>query len=310
MDSTAALELPDIPSSLLVIGGGYIGLEMGSIYHALGSEVTVVEFLDTLLPGADADLVKPLHQGLSKQFKAIHTGTRVADIRALKSSLKVRFEGKYKAEDISFDRVLVSVGRRPNTKGSGLEILGLKLDERGFIQVNQRQETSHPNIFAIGDLTGDPMLAHKASHEGKVAAEVIVGEPAAFDVAAIPAVIYTDPEIAWAGLTETQAKQDGIAYQKGVFPWSASGRSLANGRTDGLTKALFDPETGRLLGMGIVGSGAGDLIAEAVLALEMGADAQDMALTIHPHPSLSETVGLAAEIVDGSVTDLYLPRTG
>lgn len=308
LDSTTALELQDVPKHLLVIGGGYIGLEMGTIYEALGSKVTVVEFMDGLLPGADPDLVKPLAKILGKKFDAIHLSTKVSSITAMKSGLKVNLETSDGMSDIKVDKVLVSVGRKPNTKGSGLDTLGVELDDRGFIKVNEKQQTNIPNIYAIGDIVGDPMLAHKATHEGKVAAEVIAGEPAAFDAKAIPAVIFTDPEIAWAGLTELQAAEQGIEIEKGVFPWSASGRALALGRTEGFTKAIFDKESKRLLGVGIVGTNAGDLIAEAVLAIEMGADAEDIALSIHPHPSLSESVGNAAEIVAGSVTDIYVPR--
>ncbi len=308
MDSTAALELSDVPDHLLVIGGGYIGLEMGTIYEALGSKVTVVEFMDGLLPGADPDLVKPLAKILGKRFEAIHLGTKVTSITAMKSGLKVNLESKEGISDLKVDKVLVSVGRKPNSEGSGFDTLGIDIDNRGFIKVNEKQQTSIKNIYAIGDIVGDPMLAHKATHEGKVAAEVIAGEPAAFDARAIPAVIFTDPEIAWAGLTELQAQERGIEYEKGIFPWSASGRALALGRTEGFTKTLFDKESKRILGVGIVGINAGDLIAEAVLAIEMGADAEDIALSIHPHPSLSESVGNSAEIVAGTVTDIYVPQ--
>ena len=308
MDSTSALDLDGIPDELLIIGGGYIGLEMGTIYSALGSNVTVVEFMPHLLPGADADVVKPLEQRLRKDFKEIRTGTKVQSIVPQDDHLEVTIEGDKGEEKLRVDKVLVAVGRRPNTQGSGFENIGIDIDERGFIKVDAQRQTNIPHIYAIGDITGDPMLAHKATYEGKVAAEVICGEPAAFDVAVIPAVIFTDPEIAWAGLTETQAKEQGIAYDKGVFPWSASGRALALGRTEGFSKALFDKESGKLIGMSIVGTNAGDLIAEAVLAMEMGADAEDIALIIHPHPSLSESVGNAAEIVAGSITDLFAPK--
>ena len=308
MDSTSALDLDGIPENLLIIGGGYIGLEMGTIYSALGSKVTVVEFMPNLLPGADPDVVKPLEKRLRKDFASIQTGTRVLGIEPHKDYLEVKIEGKSGPETMQVDKVLVAVGRRPNTFGSGFENIGLDIDERGFIKVDEKRGTNIPHIYAIGDITGDPMLAHKATHEGKVAAEVICGQPAAFDVSIIPAVIFTDPEIAWAGLTETQAKEQGIAYDKGVFPWSASGRALALGRTEGFSKALFDKESGKLIGMSIVGTNAGDLIAEAVLAMEMGADAEDIALIIHPHPSLSESVGNAAEIVAGSITDLFSPK--
>ena len=308
MDSTSALDLDGIPEKLLIIGGGYIGLEMGTIYSALGSKVTVVEFMPNLLPGADPDVVKPLEKRLMKDFASIQTSTKVLSIEPHKDFLAVNIEGKSGPETLKVDKVLVAVGRRPNTFGSGFEDIGIDIDERGFIKVDEKRQTNVPHIYAIGDITGDPMLAHKATHEGKVAAEVICGQPAAFDMSIIPAVIFTDPEIAWAGLTETQAKEQGIDYDKGVFPWSASGRALALGRTEGFSKALFDKESGKLIGMSIVGTNAGDLIAEAVLAMEMGADAEDIALIIHPHPSLSESVGNAAEIVAGSITDLFAPK--
>jgi len=308
LDSTTALELASIPKKLLIIGGGYIGLEMGTIYSAMGSEVTVVEFMPNLLPGADPDVVKPLERRLKKDFASIRTGTKVQGIEPQADHLLVSIEDSKGVETLEVDKVLIAVGRQPNTGGNGFENIGLDIDERGFIRVNEKRQTNLPHIYAIGDITGDPMLAHKATHEGKVAAEVIAGEPAAFDSNIIPAVIFTDPEIAWAGLTETQAKKQGIEYDKGVFPWSASGRALALGRTEGFSKALFEKESGRLIGMSIVGTNAGDLIAEAVLALEMGADAEDIALIIHPHPSLSESVGNAAEIVAGSITDLFVPK--
>ena len=308
MNSTGALELDGIPEELLIIGGGYIGLEMGTIYSALGSNVTVVEFMPNLLPGADPDVVKPLEQRLKKDFKEIRTGTKVQGIIPHDDYLDVTIEGDQGEETLRVDKVLVAVGRQPNTHGSGFENIGIDIDARGFIKVDVHRQTNIPHIYAIGDITGDPMLAHKATYEGKVAAEVICGQPAAFDVKVIPAVIFTDPEIAWAGLTETQAKEQGIAYDKGVFPWSASGRALALGRTEGFSKALFDKESGELIGMSIVGTNAGDLIAEAVLAMEMGADAEDISLIIHPHPSLSESVGNAAEIVAGSITDLFAPK--
>ncbi|MCK5795399.1 MAG: dihydrolipoyl dehydrogenase, partial [Anaerolineales bacterium] len=286
MDSTSALDLDGIPERLMIVGGGYIGLEMGTIYSAMGSEVTVVEFMPNLLPGADADVVKPLEQRLKKKFKAILTGTKVNAIVPHRDHLAVSIESDGAEQIMEVDKVLVAVGRKPNTHGSGFETIGLDIDQRGFVKVDEKRQTNIPHIYAIGDITGDPMLAHKATHEGKVAAEVICGQPAAFDVSAIPAVIFTDPEIAWAGLTETQAKEQGIEYDKGVFPWSASGRALALGRTEGFSKALFDKGSGKLIGMSIVGTNAGDLIAEAVLAMEMGADAEDIALIIHPHPSL------------------------
>ncbi len=308
MNSTGALELDGVPEELLIIGGGYIGLEMGTIYSALGSNITVVEFMPNLLPGADPDVVKPLEQRLKKDFKSIRTGTKVQGITPHDDHLEVSIEGKKSVEKLKVDKVLVAVGRRPNTHGSGFENIGIDIDERGFIKVDEHRQTNIPHVYAIGDITGDPMLAHKATYEGKVAAEYICGEPAAYDVKVIPAVIFTDPEIAWAGLTETQAKEQGVEYDKGVFPWSASGRALALGRTEGFSKALFDKESGKLIGMSIVGTNAGDLIAEAVLAMEMGADAEDISLIIHPHPSLSESVGNAAEIVAGSITDLFAPK--
>jgi dihydrolipoamide dehydrogenase len=308
IDSTGALALADVPKKMLVIGGGIIGLEMATVYSALGSEIDVVELLDGLVPGCDRDLVRPLQKRISKQYKRIMLSTRVTQIRSQKNGLKVFFEGKDAPESAVYDKVLVSVGRRPNGKSIGAETAGVHVDERGFIPVDQHQRTNAPNIFAIGDVVGGPMLAHKATHEGKVAAEVIAGLPAQFDPMAIPSVAYTDPEIAWMGLTETDAKEKGIAYEKGMFPWAASGRALGNGRDEGLTKLLFDPETKRILGAGIVGPGAGELIAETVLALEMGADAEDLGLTVHPHPTLSETVCFAAEMVEGSITDLMPPR--
>ena len=308
MDSTGALALADIPGKLLVIGGGYIGLEMATVYRALGSAVSVVEFMDGLLPGADADLVKPLAKRLAGQFAEIRLKTKVTGVVAQKDGLKVSFEGPDGTADAVYDRVLVAVGRRPNGQNLGLEALGVEVSDRGFITVDAQRRTAVKTIFAIGDVAGEPMLAHKAVHEGKVAAEVIAGHKAAFAPLAIPAVVFTDPEIAWAGLTEAQAKKDGIAYEKAVFPWAANGRSLTLVRDEGLTKILFEPTSHRVLGVGITGPGAGDLIAEGVLAIEMGADAQDLALTIHPHPTLSETVGMAAEVFDGSVTDIIAPK--
>lgn len=308
MDSTGALALQDIPGKLLVIGGGYIGLEMATVYRALGSAVSVVEFMDGLLPGADADLVKPLAKRLAGQFAEIRLKTKVTGVVAHEDGLEVSFDGPDGAAKARYDRVLVAVGRRPNGQNLGLEALGVRVTERGFIEVDAERRTAVKNIFAIGDVAGEPMLAHKAVHEGKVAAEVIAGHKAAFAPLAIPAVVFTDPEIAWAGLTENQAKKDGIAYEKASFPWAANGRSLTLGRDEGLTKILFDPASRRVLGVGIVGPGAGDLIAEGVLAIEMGADAQDLALTIHPHPTLSETIGMAAEVFDGSVTDIIAPK--
>lgn len=309
MGSRGALELESIPGKLLVVGGGYIGLEMASVYAGIGSKVTVVEFLDRLLPGADQDLVLPLKKALTKSLEDIKLSTEVKTVAADKSGgLKVTFSSGEEIYEDNFDSVLVSVGRRPNTNHIGLEAVGIETDKRGFIPVNEKQQTSAGNIYAIGDVTGDPMLAHKATHEGKVAAEVIAGLPAAMDAKAIPAVIYTDPEIAWAGLTENEAKEKNIPYEKGEFPWAASGRALAYGRNDGKTKMLVDPDTKRVLGVGIVGLNAGDLISEGVLAIEMGADAEDVGLSIHPHPTFSETLAGAAEVITGSVTDLYIPR--
>lgn len=307
--STGALKLEDIPERILVVGGGYIGLEMGTVYRALGSKVTVVEFMPSLLPGADEDLIKPLFRKLKKGFEKIYLSTKVAKIDPQKDgSLNVKFEAGEKTFNEYFDKVLVSVGRKPNVENLGLEKAGIFPTDRGFITVNEKQQTSIPHIYAIGDITGDPMLAHKATHEGKVAAEVIAGLPAAFDAQAIPAVIFTDPEIAWAGLTETEAKEKDIPYEKGEFPWAASGRSLAIGRNEGRTKILFDPGTKRVIGVGIVGPNAGDLIGEGVLAIEMGADAEDISLSIHPHPTLTETIANAAEVFLGTITDLYIPK--
>ena len=309
MDSTGALELTDIPDRLLVIGGGIIGLEMATVYCELGSKVTVVELLDELMVGADRDIVKPLQQRISKQYENIYLGTKVVAVEAQPDGLHVQFEGGSAPASERFDRVLVAVGRNPNGRGIGAAAAGIQVDERGFIPVDAQQRTNVAHIFAIGDIVGQPMLAHKATHQGKVAAEVAAGEKSAFAAAVIPSVAYTDPEVAWAGLTETDAKAQGIAYEKGTFPWAASGRSLSLGRNDGMTKLLFDPASGRVLGAGIVGSNAGDLIAEVALAIEMGSDAEDIGLTIHPHPTLSETVAMAAEAYAGTITDLYIPRS-
>ncbi len=308
MDSTDALELEEIPKKLLIVGGGIIGLEMATVYHALGSEISIVELMDQLIPGCDKDLVKPLHNRIKKQYKNIWTTTRVTAIESQKKGLKVSFEGKAAPENEVYDRVLVAVGRRPNGKLIGVENAGVNVEESGFISVDKQQRTNVPNIFAIGDIVGNPMLAHKATHEGKVAAEVICGMKSSFDALTIPSVAYTDPEIAWMGVTETEAKEQGIEYEKGAFPWAASGRSLSIGRNEGMTKLLCDKETGRVIGAGIVGTNAGELIAEAVLALEMGADAEDIGLSIHPHPTLSETLGFAAEMIDGTITDLYVKK--
>jgi len=309
MDSTGALALEDIPKKLLVIGGGYIGLEMGSVYASLGSQVSVVEWTDGLLPGADRDLVKPLHNRLKLLLdNRIYLNTKVGSIAEIDNQIEVTFEGPGKFGHERFDRVLVSVGRRPFSQGLGLENTLVQINQKGFVVCDKQQRTADPHIFAIGDVAGDPMLAHKASHEAKVAIEVILGKPALFDKAAIPAVVFTDPEIAWAGLTDDQAKREGRKVDIEVYPWAASGRAQAIGRTDGFTKWLVDPETHRVLGCGIVGSGAGELIAEAVLAIEMGCEARDLAESIHPHPTLSETLMNAAEVHFGTATEIYKPK--
>jgi len=309
MDSTGALQLKDVPGSLLIIGGGYIGLEMGTVYAHLGSQVSVVELQDGLLPGADRDLVKPLHKRLHELFEGrIYLETKVGALGAHADHVEVGFEGAGKFGTERFDRVLVSVGRRPNTSGLGLENTQVRLDDRGFIQCDDQQRTNDPNILAIGDVAGEPMLAHKATHEGRIAVEVIQGRPARFDAQAIPAVVFTDPEIAWAGLTDTQAQQENRNVTTSIYPWAASGRAQALGRTEGLTKWIIDPETNRVLGCGIVGPGAGELIAEAVLAIEMGCEARDLTDSIHPHPTLSETVMNAAEVFYGTATEIYKPR--
>ncbi|MBX2812244.1 MAG: dihydrolipoyl dehydrogenase [Myxococcales bacterium] len=309
IDSTGALELRDVPKRLLIVGGGIIGLEMGCVYDALGSEVTIVELMDGLMPGADRDLVRPLQKRLQKRLKGIKLKTKVTACEAKSSGLVITFENtKGEQTKETFDRVLVAVGRKPNGRLIGLDLTGVRVDERGFVPVDRQMRTNIAHIFAIGDIVGQPMLAHKATHEGKTAAEVIAGQPSYFDARVIPSVAYTDPEVAWTGLTETEAKEQGVAYEKGSFPWAASGRSLAMGRDEGLTKVLFDPQTHRVLGGGIVGSQAGDLIAELCLAVEMGADAADIGLTIHPHPTLSESVALSAEAFEGTITDLYIPK--
>ncbi|MCP4469730.1 MAG: dihydrolipoyl dehydrogenase [Gammaproteobacteria bacterium] len=308
MDSTDALELKDVPKKLLIVGGGIIGLEMATVYHALGSEITVVEFMDSLIPGCDKDLVRALNRIISKRYKAILLKTKVSAIKAQKNGLKVSFEGAKAPEPTLFDKVLVAVGRRPNGHRVGADKAGVNVDDAGFIAVDKQMRTNVPNIFAIGDIVGNPMLAHKATHEAKVAAEVISGMKSTFEPLTIPSVAYTDPEVAWMGLNEIEAKEQGVEYEKGAFPWAASGRSLGIDRDEGMTKVLFDKESMRILGAGIVGPNAGELIAEAVLALEMGADAEDIGLTIHPHPTLSETFNFAAEMAEGTITDLYIPR--
>lgn len=310
MDSTGALELPDVPESLLVVGGGYIGLEMGTVYAELGSKVSVVELTGGLLPGADRDLVKPLHKRLEQQFANIYLNTKVKSLADRGDSIAVTFEGAEGERSETYRRVLVSVGRKPNSAGIGLEKTEVKVDARGFVQIDHQQRTADPRIFAIGDVAGEPMLAHKASHEGKVAAEVIHGASVAFEPLAIPAVVFTDPEIAWAGLTEEQANREQREVEIARYPWAASGRALSLGRTEGLTKLVIDPETDRVLGVGIVGVDAGDLISEGVLAIEMGCTARDLAEAIHPHPTLSETVGFAAEAHLGFATEIYKPRRG
>jgi len=308
IDSTGALELPDVPKRLLVIGGGIIGLEMACVYDALGSKVTVVELLDGLIPGADRDLIRPLEKRIQKRYEAILLKTKVVRLEAQKAGLRATFESAQAPAPQLYDRVLLAVGRRPNGREIGAEAAGVVVNERGFIPVDKQCRTNVPHILAIGDIVGEPMLAHKASHEAKVAAEVIAGHKVAFDARTIPSVAYTDPEVAWMGLTETEAVKRGVAYEKASFPWAASGRARSIGRTEGSTKLLFDPASKRILGAGMVGPNAGELIAEMVLALEMGSDMEDIALTIHPHPTLSETPGFAAEIALGSITDLYVPR--
>jgi len=308
MDSTGALELADVPKRLLVIGGGIIGLEMATVYDALGSKVSVVELSPGLIPGCDPDLVRPLMKRVKKRYENIWLNSKVTAIEAQKKGLKVSFEGKGVPETDTFDRVLLAVGRSPNGKLIDAEKAGVAVDERGFISVDKQQRTNVNHIFAIGDVVGQPMLAHKATHEAKTAAEVIAGMKSFFDAKTIPSVAYTDPEISWMGITEEQAKADGIEYTKGAFPWAASGRSLSIGRNEGITKVLFDKNTHKIIGAGMVGTNAGELIAEAVLALEMGADMEDIALTVHPHPTLSETFNFAAEMAEGTITDLYIPK--
>ncbi len=308
IDSTGALQLDGIPARLLVLGGGIIGLEMATVYYELGAQVTVVELMDQLIPGTDKDLVNPLAKRIIRRYQDIYLKTKVTGVQAGPDGLVASFDGPKAPPAGTFDKILVAVGRRPSGALIGAENAGVAVDERGFITVDKQLRTSAAHIFAIGDVVGQPMLAHKAMHEGKVAAEVAAGRSSYFDARVIPSVAYTDPEVAWAGLTETEARAAGVPYAKGVFPWAASGRSLSLGRDEGMTKLLFDPGTGRLLGCGIVGPSAGDLIAEAALAIEMGCDAADIGLTVHPHPTLSETVGLAAEAFEGTITDLYLPK--
>ena len=308
MDSTGALELKDIPKKLLIIGGGIIGLEMGTVYEALGSEVSVVELSDGLIQGCDRDIVKPLHRRMEKRFENIWLKTKVTNIETIKEGVVVYFEGDDVPEKLTFDRVLVAVGRKPNGHKIDAEKAGVKVDEHGFIDVDKQMKTNVDHIYAIGDIVGQPMLAHKATHEGKVAAEVIAGEKVEFQAMTIPSVAYTDPEIAWAGITEDEAKLKEIEIEKAVFPWAASGRAISTNRTEGMTKLIFDKKTNRIIGAGIVGTNAGELIAETVLSIEMGADAHDIGLSIHPHPTLSESVAMASEIKEGSITDLYIKK--
>jgi dihydrolipoamide dehydrogenase len=308
IDSTGALQMQSVPERLLVIGGGIIGLEMATVYHTLGSGVTVVELMDQIIPGADKDIVTPLMKRIEKRYEKIYLNAKVTKVDARSDGLLVSFDGGGAPATDRFDKVLVSVGRKPNGKLIGADNAGVAVDERGFIPVNKQMRTNQMHIFAIGDVVGQPMLAHKAVHEGKVAAEVAAGRNSSFDARVIPSVAYTDPEVAWVGFTENEAKSRGLKYGKGVFPWAASGRSLSLGRDEGITKVLFDEATDRIIGCGIVGPNAGDLIAEAGLAIEMGADAHDIGLTIHPHPTLSETIGMAAEMFDGSITDLIPPK--
>ncbi len=310
MDSTGALELAEVPERLLVIGGGIIGLEMACVYRALGAKVSVVELMDQLMPGADPDLVKPLQQFLKKQGVEIHLKTKVEKVEASDEHLRAHFEGDKAPDPTDFDRVLVCVGRRPNGDRIDTDQAGVKVDDKGFVPVNGQMRTNIDHIFAIGDIVGQPMLAHKASYEGKIAAEVAAGKKRAADARVIPSVAYTDPEVAWVGLTEAQAKEKGLDYGLGKFPWAASGRALGMDRSEGFTKLIFDNKTDRLIGAGVVGLHAGDLIAELALAIEMGCDASDIGLTIHPHPTLSESVMMAAEVYEGTITDLYLGKKG
>lgn len=308
MDSTGALELKDIPKKLLIIGGGIIGLEMGTVYDALGSDVSVVELSDGLIQGCDRDIVRPLHKRMEKRFENIWLNTKVTGIDSKKEGVVVHFEGEDVPAEMTFDRVLVAVGRKPNGHKIDAEKAGVNVTEHGFINVDKQMKTNAGHIYAIGDIVGQPMLAHKATHEGKVAAEVIAGEKVEFQAMTIPSVAYTDPEIAWAGITEDEAKLQNIEIEKAVFPWAASGRAISTNRTEGMTKLIFNKQTNRIIGASIVGTNAGELIAEAVLSIEMGADAHDIGLSIHPHPTLSESVAMAAEIKEGTITDLYIKK--
>jgi dihydrolipoamide dehydrogenase len=308
MDSTDALMMDDIPKRLLVVGGGIIGLEMATIYDALGSEITIVELEGQIIPAADKDIVRPLLKRIKKNYANIFLNTKVTKMTASKKGIKVNFEGKDAPKTDTFDKVLVAVGRSPNGQMIGAENAGVNVDQNGFISANNQMQTNVDNIFAIGDIVGQPMLAHKATHEAKVAAEVICGQKSGFDALTIPSVAYTDPEVAWTGKTEKELTEEGIKFDKGVFPWAASGRSLSIGRSEGVSKGLFDAESGKILGMGICGTNAGDLISEASLAIEMGCDMSDIALTIHAHPTLSETTAFVAEMVEGTITDLMPPK--
>lgn len=309
IDSTGALQLEDVNCKMLVLGGGIIGMEMATVYSSLGAEITVVELMDQLIPGADSDIVMPLQKRMKTRFKNVYLKTKVTKVEAKKDGLYVTFEGEHASkEPEKFDRILCAVGRRPNGDQIDADKAGVKVDERGFISVDKQQRTNVANIYAIGDIVGNPMLAHKAIPEGRVAAEVIAGLKHYFDPICIPSVAYTDPEIAWVGVTETEAKAKGIKYGKGVFPWAASGRALSNGRSEGMTKLIIDETTHRVIGAGIVGTNAGELISEVALAIEMGSDVEDISLTVHPHPTLSETIAMAAEVFEGTITDLYLPK--
>ncbi len=308
LDSTGALELPEIPKSMLVVGGGYIGLELGSVYAALGTKVSVVEMTPGLLPGADRDLVKFLAQRVEKTFDQVMVSTKVTSMKASDKNVTVNFEGEGAPKEATYDYVLVSIGRRPNARIEGLDQTKVKVDAKGFIETDNQRRTAEPTIFAIGDVAGEPMLAHKASHEARVAVEAIEGQKAVFEPAAIPAVVFTDPEIAWAGITEAEAEKQGLTVEVARFPWPASGRAIAIDRTDGMTKLIIDPETERILGVGIAGSGAGELIAEGVVAIEMGATASDLKLSIHPHPTLTETLMESAEVFFGQATHVYKPK--
>jgi dihydrolipoamide dehydrogenase len=308
VDSTGALEMKDVPAKLLVVGGGIIGLEMATVYAALGSEVTVVEFMDQIIPGTDADLIKPLAKRLGGKLKGIHLKTKVVEAKATKKGIEVGYEGENIPATTVFDRVLVAVGRSPNGKKIGAEKAGVAVTDRGFIDVDTQMRTNVKHIFAIGDIVGQPMLAHKATHEAKVAAEVVAGQKSHFDARVIPSVAYTDPEVAWVGVTEREAKEKGLKIGVGKFPWAASGRAIGIDRTEGFTKLIFDEETHRIVGGAIIGPHAGDLISEVALAIEMGSEAADIGLTIHPHPTLSESIGMAAEAYEGTITDLYMPK--